>query len=210
MWAHLQKIIRPTTRIPPTVLPAPFPTGRVWQLLELFFLLADCLYLPEWLLLLNRVLKCNTRPLNERELALAQSIFGSQIRYQDVRMDERAYLGCKHYRFAYVGFSGINTWGALSDPHFIHELVHVWQYERVGSVYIPRALHAQYAPAGYDYGGPAGLQSALNQGATLHHFNYEQQGDIVADYFCLLYDLPPRFCPPDRCYLPLFEAILVF
>lgn len=193
-----------------TTLPLPFPNTRLWLLLELFFLLADCLYVPELLLLLNRAVKFNTRPLNARELALAQSIFGSKISYERVRIDERAYLGCKHYRFAYVGFSCINTWGALSDPHLIHELVHVWQYEQVGSVYIPRALYAQTTSAGYNYGGPVGLQTALHQGATLLDFNYEQQGDLIADYFCLLHGFHPRFCPPERQYLPLFEALLIF
>ena len=34
----------------------------------------------------------------------------------------------------------------------VHELVHVYQFERVGSVYIPKALWAQWT-SGYRYGG---------------------------------------------------------
>lgn len=157
---------------------------------------------------LNRLFKPNTRLLSEREIALARSIFGEAIDYQKVRMDERSHIGCRQYRFAYVGFYFINSWGKLSDPVLIHELVHVWQYQRLGSVYIPRALWAQCTPEGYNYGGISTLQRAIEQGKSLTDFNYEQQGDIVADYFCLKNGWKPRWCGADKTYLPVFEAII--
>ena len=158
-------------------------------------------------MLLNRLSKPNTRRLSERETALARSIFGESIDYRKVRFDERSYIGCRQYRFAYVGFCFINSWGPLFDPHFIHEMLHVWQYRCLGSVYIPRALWAQRTPEGYNYGGVDALQQALEQGKSLTDFNFEQQGDIVADYFCLKNGWKPRWCAADKAYLPVFEAI---
>lgn len=176
--------------------------------MESILLLADCLGVPEILLWLNRACKPGTRPLCARERALAETVFGKNLPYDRIRIDERSHIGCRHYRFAYVGFTCINSWGALRDPHFIHELVHIWQYEQVGSAYIPRALHAQRSKAGYHYGGPEALQAALEAGKDLRHFNYEQQGDIVADYFCLLHGYTPLYCPADRRYLSLFQAVI--
>lgn len=185
-----------------------YPMSMPWRLVEAGFLIADLFFVPELLMALNRLFKPNTRRLLPREIALARTVFGESIDYQKVRVDERSYIGCKQYHFAYVGFRFINCWGALSDQHFIHELVHVWQYARDGSVYIPRALWAQRTTAGYNYGGIAALRRVLEQGRGLEAFNYEQQGDIVADYFCLMHGIRPRWCAPDREQLPVFESII--
>ncbi len=184
------------------------PATLKWRLLESLFYLADRLFLPELLMGLNRLFKPGSRRLNDREIALARSVFGDAIDYRRVWLDERSRIACRRYRLAYVGFRFINCWGPLSDPHFIHEMMHVWQYRRFGSVYIARALWAQRTPQGYNYGGAAALQQALETGRTLTDFNYEQQADIAADYFCLKNGLPPRWCAPDPALLPLFERLL--
>ena len=184
------------------------PATAPWRLLETTFLLADLLFFPEILMLLNRVFKPNTRRLTEREIVLARSVFGKTVDYQKVRVDERSHIGCRQYRFAYVGFHFVNSWGKLSDPHFIHEMVHVWQFQRLGSVYIPRALWAQRTPEGYNYGGISSLKKAAEQGKTLADFNYEQQGDIVADYFCLKNGWKPRWCAANSAYIPIFESLV--
>ena len=184
------------------------PVTTFWRFFETTFFIADLLFFPEFLMLLNRTFKPNTRRLTQREIALARSVFGETIDYQKVRVDERSHIGCRQYRFAYVGFHFVNSWGELSDPHFIHEMVHIWQYQRLGSVYIPRALWAQRTAEGYDYGGIEALQNAAEQGKTLADFNYEQQGDIVADYFCLKNGWKPRWCAANSAYIPIFEALV--
>lgn len=184
------------------------PDTLAWRVFETSFFLADLLFFPEILMSLNRIFKFNTRRLTEREVELARSIFGETIDYQKVRVDEHSFIGCRQFRFAYVGFHFVNCWGKLSEPHFIHEMAHVWQFQRLGSVYIPRALWAQRTAQGYDYGGIAALQKAIEQGKTLTDFNYEQQADIVADYFCLKNGWNPSWCPRNRDYLPVFEAVI--
>ena len=200
LWAHLSGQQPSYVRT--------YPRHLAWRSMEAFLLLADCLYLPELLMLLNRIFKTNTRRLTTDEIALARSIFGDSINYKKVWIDERAHIGCRQHHLAYVGFCVINAWGPLSEPLYLHEMVHVWQYQRLGSVYIPRALYAQRTPAGYNYGGIAGLRRAAEQGRGLADFNFEQQGDLVADYFCLLQGYEPRWCPDEVGYLGDFERVV--
>lgn len=159
-------------------------------------------------LLVHQVCKPRTRRLYPQEIALAQNVFGNSIQYAKVRLDEHARLVCRRQQLAYVSFQMINTWGPLSEPHFIHEMVHVWQYQHRGSVYIPRALYAQRTTEGYNYGGIPGLRQATEQGRGLADFNFEQQGDVVADYFCLKHGYPPRWCPADPMYIADFERVI--
>jgi hypothetical protein len=163
--------------------------GRWW--LEGGLLTLDLLGLGEWYEILNDLIKFNSRPLTAEELQLAQSVFGDTIRYRRVRIDEYALLGPARYRFCYVSFYLINSWGKMHEALLVHELVHVWQYEHVGMVYISRALAAQRSKEGYNYGGVAALLRAKEAGGALLDFNYEQQAEIISDYFRIKNGRPP-------------------
>ncbi len=125
--------------------------------------------------------KFNTRPLYDWEIKLGQSVFGDSIPYNRIRVDEKAFIGAKQKKFAYVSFHTINSWGPLNNSTFIHELIHIWQYEKLGAVYMPLALKAQQTELGYNYEGMKGLEE--KQKAGIWGFNLEQQGDVVADYY---------------------------
>ena len=98
-----------------------------------------------------------TRSLNDREIDLAQSVFGDSIDYSLVRIDEWALTASEvvNEDRPYVMFNTINTWGPLDDDQtLIHELTHIWQYQvEYGADYAPLALNAQRSTAGYEYGG---------------------------------------------------------
>lgn len=160
---------------------------------ELPFVLLDILGLPEWYELGNLWLKPAARPLNPQELIWARRIFGENLPYWRIRIDERAHFGPRQYHFCYVSFCVVNSWEAMHPAVFIHELVHVWQFHQQGSVYILRALLAQRTFSGYDYGGKAALQHAQARGLSLHAFNYEQQAAIIEDYFRLQFNGPLRW-----------------
>ena len=136
--------------------------------------------------------KSATRKLTADEVLLAEQVFGKNLHYTRIRVDESAWAGPKQYHFCYVSFYTINSWGKMQDDVFIHELVHVWQYQQFGAAYIARALMAQRR-AGYDYGGLSGLKEAKAQHLSLLHFNFEQQADIVMDYYRLLKGRRPRW-----------------
>lgn len=160
-------------------------------------------------MLVHRMVKFRARKLNAHEETLVHRYFGSRIATRNIRIDEKAWLGKKRYGSAYVSFEVINCWEPMSDVLFIHEMVHVWQYQTHGSVYIPRALWAQRTDMGYNYGGVQGLRMAVLQGRSLSDFNYEQQADIISDYFCLRNNLKPRWCNPDDAAAPpMLEALI--
>lgn len=173
---------------------------------------ALCLYLVELAGIcelydiLNDIVKFNTRHMTPREIEVARSVYGDTIRYDLIRIDEGSYIGPKQQSMAYVSFHTINFWGKMTDSHLIHELVHVWQYERLGMMYMPLALKAQFSKMGYDYGGLKLLEK--NKGAGFHAFNLEQQGDLTADYFRLTQGKRPYWGFAKPKDLPLYEVYI--
>lgn len=188
----------------PRIPAPPYPRFSAWYWFETGIGLLELFGIPTVAVWLNRVFKPNTRPLTHEEIALARTVFGNSIQYERVYIDARSYFGCKKYHFAYVGFNCINSWGELSAPHFIHEMTHIWQFQHLGALYIPRALYAQGTREGYHYGGI----EKLKQARSLLDFNFEQQGDIVADYFCLKTCQMPKYCTLDLVYIAVFERVI--
>jgi hypothetical protein len=154
--------------------------------IELCLLLLDLLGLSEYYEGISSFLKWSTRPLRPEELKYAQSIYGSSIRWERVRIDERAWLGPRQFRLCYVSGFTVNSWGTMNPALLIHELMHIWQYQKIGLVYIPRALRAYHSEENYNYGGWTALKKVRNANGTIWSFNLEQQADLVADYFRLL------------------------
>jgi len=152
---------------------------------------------------LTEFFKFNTRVLNQREISLAKSVFGENLNYELIRWDKKAFFGAKTNNVAYVSFHTINSWGNLPADIFIHELVHIWQYEQIGAVYIPRALAAQKTKEGYNYGGLEILKK--NEYKGLAAFNLEQQADIIADYFRIKNDQKPEWGNATKSDLSIYE-----
>jgi hypothetical protein len=142
-------------------------------------------------------IKRKTRPLTQKEIALGKSIFGEYLDYQAIRIDEHSHTA-RRMKVKYVSFNTINSWGTMSADILLHELTHIWQYQRLGSIYIAEALAAQRSQAGYNYGGITALRHALNENKTLQDFNFEQQGDIVQDYYLILQGFRPQWGTAHR------------
>jgi len=150
--------------------------------LGLILLLLDVLGIPEIYESFMDLIKWRSRPLSDVERSQCQQIFGDQIAWSRVRIDSKAIAGPKQWRIAYVSFYTINSWGELELPILIHEMVHIWQFEKFGSLYIPLALQAQLSKAGYDYGGEKALMKKQEQ-TFYYAFNFEQQAEIVEDFY---------------------------
>ena len=175
----------------------PLPLNRFAQWwIELSLLILDVVALPEWYETFMDFWKWKTRPLSQAELEIARSIFYNSIHYNRIRVDESAHVGCKKHHIYYVSFFTINGWGRIQNDIFVHELMHVWQFQMLGSVYIIRALLAQRTSMGYNYGGLPALKYAHVNNLGLAAFNLEQQADIVSDYYCLQNGLMPRWVTP--------------
>ncbi len=137
--------------------------------------------------------KTKTRLLQNWEIEMAQSVYGNSIDYQQVRIDETAWMGPKQYNFCYVSFNLINSWSKMPNHILIHELMHIWQYQQMGAIYMVRALIAQHTKMGYNYGGIDGIKTKVAEGSTLFDFNLEQQADVVADCFLLQQGYAPQW-----------------
>jgi hypothetical protein len=135
-------------------------------------------------------IKFNTRAMTDDEIKLAKTVFGNSINYNLIRIDEYAVLGPSFSGREYVSFHTINGWGKIDPGTLIHELTHVWQYEKMGAMYMPRALHGNSKPGFYDYGGVPTL--IANAGKGMDAFNPEQQGDIMEDYYRITNNIPTK------------------
>jgi hypothetical protein len=152
------------------------------------------------------------RSLYSWEIQEARRVFANALVYSQVRICECAYwpinikrLGSWLQRTSYTGKPNAVTLGStcyfslrlldtmVSFDHpehykigwLIHELTHVWQFQRKGWGYLFQALRAQLSQGAqaYDFGGEAGLMAALRQGKKFAGFNLEQQGDICRTYY---------------------------
>lgn len=166
-----------------------FRHGAV-RLVQLVLEALDVIGAPELFAFLWRALT-RVSPLTGAEIAAAAGILGPfALRYHDVRVAEGGILRLifrVNGNRAFAAFHTVNlpTGGGHERANVdivLHELIHVFQYERAGSRYFAEALLAQQRE-GYDYGGPAGLLTARGQGKRLRNFNREQQAQIVQDYY---------------------------
>ena len=149
---------------------------------------------PELLEFLEHLLSASSTPLTSDEITAGRNILGPDaVRWNEVRVCEGGWLEPVFKRNDNRPFTTFHTInvpeGQRSDlAMIVHELTHVYQYEKVGSVYIGQALHAQ-ATGGYDYGGPEGLQAASESGKHYKDFNREQQAQIAEDYYKIRFKL---------------------
>jgi hypothetical protein len=137
-----------------------------------------------------------TSALTETEKAAGQDVLGRDAVAWDKVVVAQG--GLLRLAFRLNGNRAFTTFHTINLPEtgshtranldiIVHELVHVLQFERVGSRYAGEALGAQEA-AGYGYGGPEGLRRGRDAGKHLRDYNREQQGQIVQDYFMCVQD----------------------
>jgi hypothetical protein len=174
----------------------PWLAGRgragLLRAVQIVFEVFDIFGIPELFAFLLRAATRAT-PLRGEEITAAASVLGpAAVRYQDVRVAESGVLRWVFKRNGGRAFAVFHTVNLpVSGPHarehldiVLHELVHVYQYERTGSRYVAESLLAQ-REEGYGYGGSEGLIRARAQGRRLADYNREQQAQIVQDYYLL-------------------------
>jgi hypothetical protein len=128
------------------------------------------------------------RPLTKSERALAEGVFGRSVDYSRVRILETSVLPGTTAGNVIRTEPGFDIRSAWHAEVLIHELTHVWQYQRGGTGYISVALRTQLAAwlrtgsrnTAYDY-LPAATRSFFD-------FTPEQQGLIVQNFFAMRRD----------------------
>ncbi|GJG96185.1 hypothetical protein [Cupriavidus pauculus] len=130
------------------------------------------------------------RPLSPGELHLARSVFADTIDYARVRIHHRNFVFWQGANYIitpnghiYLGrnlrqltdFSATNL--ALQGL-FIHEMAHVWQYQRGVNVLLRGAAEQARHFLGFNQ-----YRYRLQAGKPLTAYKLEQQGDILRDFF---------------------------
>ncbi|MFT4537092.1 MAG: hypothetical protein ACI9P5_004473 [Saprospiraceae bacterium] len=149
---------------------------------DLVFYVFDLLLLPEVYEFFITLTKSDYRFLSKEEKEIAYQYFGNSVKLDFVRVNTQMSKYIEKKAHAYVTLNTINYRRSISKPIFIHEMVHIWQYQRFGSMYIFRALKAQNSSEKYDYGGSENLYSCMIKHQKFTDFNFEQQGAIIEDY----------------------------
>jgi hypothetical protein len=175
---------------------ARFKAGRTifWShglLAQLFDLVSG----PELIQFLMRPL-AHATALTPDEIASVSAVLGPKaLRFREVRVLEG---GLFDYVFRLNGNLAFAAWRTVclpaSGPHtradrsiLVHELTHVYQYERVGTRYLGEAIYMLLKTQRdcYSYGGRAGLTAAERSGVRYRDFNREQQAMITQDFYAL-------------------------
>ncbi len=161
-----------------------FKFGLIIWSYEFVFYLLDLLAIPELLQILIDLIHWNNRPLNIEEKNIIQRVFSNEINLNIITVDQYRHF-FTNVAMAFVGFNTIFFNRKIIGELLIHEATHCWQYQRFGSVYILRALLAQNSKEGYNYGGIHSLGNVIHS-EQIKSINYEQQAEIITDYYLLL------------------------
>lgn len=128
----------------------------------------------------------SVRKLTSEEKAAGKSVLGSgAIRWNDVRVGSGGVLDLI---WKVNDGRPFTSWHTINAPPgtplhtMVHELTHVYQYERVGTLYMAQALHAQATrgAGAYVYGDLVAHRTA---GKKYSEFNREEQAQIADDYY---------------------------
>lgn len=173
--------------------PDSYQNGMTIFLIEWLLLFLDCCGLPELLQICYELFNWNLRSLSKQEIQEFYPFFKNSISWKNVRINSNDFLFAKKLNICYVTFYTVNFYKNISIETLIHELVHVWQFEKFGSTYIVRSLLAQRSTNGYDYGGSIKLKEYMGNKHLLE-FNYEQMAEIIKDGYEVL---KLKKCPPE-------------
>lgn len=146
------------------------------------------------------------RPLTPAEADLARSVFGDAIAYGKVRIRRKKWIFFQprktimaptgHIHFHPGGSAYCDDFSCASLSRqglFIHEMVHVWQYQQ--GIFLPLKRHPFCR---YDY--------AIKPGQPFGKYGLEQQAELVRHAFLLRQGGDVPGAPP----LETYRAILPF
>jgi len=149
-------------------------------MMELPFYFLDIFAIPELMEIILQVIHPKNRPLTQNEKSLICEVYGKSLNLSVISFDGYEAL-MKKYAIAFVGFNTIFFNRERSDDILMHEACHCLQYQKLGSVYIIRALMAQKSREGYNYGGSDYLHE-WNMHGDIRKLNYEQMAEIIGHY----------------------------
>jgi hypothetical protein len=134
----------------------------------------------------SQIERLTKRGLTQFEAAAARRVFGSALKLDSIVLSEGGLMTVGGYARTMPDriYFPADAFNHGNFRHWlIHELTHVWQYQRGAE--LPGMIFEALV-GNYDYGGEAGLRKAWDDGKAFDEFTTEQQGDILADYYVRL------------------------
>ena len=137
------------------------------------------------------------RSLTQEEIQLAKSLFKDSVRYEKVKIYNAKYVGFQEDESGMTPFGemwivGIDTYrenyGIVEvrlQAFFIHEMVHVWQYQNNVLSVADSAIEniITYGPSSHNY--QKAYEYKLEPHKDLMDYRMEQQGAIMENYYRL-------------------------
>jgi hypothetical protein len=121
------------------------------------------------------------RSMTDYERSMAFEVFGSALAMDEVRLSEGGVMTVGGYSRTLPDHIYFDTGVLASDPSIlIHELGHVWQYQHGAGVV---SVACSAIEGDYDYGGLQGLRDGVAHGRAFWDFGYEEQAQILQDYY---------------------------
>lgn len=142
------------------------------------------------------------RPLTPGEQSLARSVFGEAIDYAAVRIHHRNFVLWQGASYIIApdghlylgrnlrGLTDFSAAGLAMQGLFIHEMAHVWQYQRGVNVLVRGALEQVRHFCGFNQ-----YRYRLDPGKALGQYKLEQQGEILRHYFLAQHGQPTPYSP---------------
>ncbi len=174
-------------------------------LLSSILLLLDIVLIPE-LLSIVFIWVNKVRGLSPKEKEIKTILFNKSLEIPII-LNDNARITTNKGKYAFVGYYIVNSCG-MSERTFAHELVHFYQFSKFGSAYIIRSLLAQRSINGYNYGGVENLKQMMELNAPAKHLNYEQQGEVLADYYTLIKSVTRLNCTAYENNVSYYRYIL--
>ena len=182
---------------------------------KLVFKVFDLLQGPRIFQLVWHLLTGVSRLTQDETDAAGQVLGPGAVRYAAVRVAEGRVLRPIFKRNGNRAFTLFRTINLPASGHhsrgnldlLVHEMVHVYQFEQVGTVYIWQALRAQKTN-GYSYGGWKKLAEDRQNGWMFSGYNREQQGQIAQDYYNQVLAPPlPDDSPVRLAFQPFIDDL---
>ena len=99
-------------------------------ILELGFYILDIVLIPDLYEIFNLLVDGRIRLLLAKEVRLATEYFGKSIELSVVKINTNMSIAVRKKALAYVSMNTINYSATISRAIFLHELVHIYQYQK--------------------------------------------------------------------------------
>ncbi len=154
------------------------------------------------------------RALYEWERAVVRDIFQTGVDASRIRIVETQVLNAPTTLGNQIRVSPGWTFENANKPVLVHEVMHVWQYQNLGTRYITDSVY--HNAAGHIATGNrnvAYMNYRLSSTSSLTEFSAEEQATIVGDYYELtrIYQnsaSPPAWVTLRKPDLPIYERLI--